>query len=124
MAIAVPEFTSPFDPANPVKDAYLWIASLALDNAAGTGRLTLNIHPNAAAHTAQPLAQINVTLGQVFQMGNQMAEPPVPEIAFPTLAQLMNDPEVANAYAMLGAKLYAALVAIVPALNGAMVVQD
>ena len=114
MALNVPEFPDPRDPANPLKNAYAWLAWWALDLSNDTGRLVLNIHPNEAAWTAAPVAQLGISLGQVLvpaKPGDPTADPPVPatpEVRFPTLEALMADPEFVAAYNTVGAKLYAA----------------
>lgn len=115
MALSIPVFPNPFDQANPVQDAYAWIAGLALDLFAGTGRVVLNVHPNAQAWGSQPLMQMSISLGDIIipaVEGNPNADPPISPVAavfFPTLGELMQDPEFASAYAVIGGKLYGAL---------------
>jgi hypothetical protein len=114
MALSIPHFPNPFDPANPLANAYAWTSALALDLAAGTGRLCLNVHPRPEAWESPPVAQIVVTLGESF--------PPVTEARMPSLAELMADPEFAAAYEVIGSKLYAAVAAHHPALAGSSLV--
>jgi hypothetical protein len=122
MALNIPTYANPFDPANPLTNVYGWTAFLALDAFADQGRLQLSINPNEAAWKAQPLATLSVSLGQVFTPANTNATPPVAAVAFPTLDELMADAEFAAAYEVIGQKLYAALVANHPALTDATVV--
>lgn len=93
MALSIPSIVNPYDSANPIAPAYAWLSSLGLDLAHGAGQLVLSVHPREDAWMSQPIARIPVTLGQDF----------------PTLPELMADPEFAAAYAVIGGKLYAAL---------------
>ena len=54
---------------------------------------------------------------QQVQHFSQQAAPP--GAAFPTLAELMGDPEFASAYNTIGAKLYEAAAGRIPAFAGA-----
>lgn len=124
MALNIPKYPDPRDPANPLSDAYAWLSEIALDLRGNAGRLTLNVHPNEAAWTAAPVAQLGISLGQILvpaTPGDPTAIPPVPAtpaVTFPTLADLMADADFASAYNTIGAKLYAAALAH-PRLAGA-----
>lgn len=115
MALIIPSYPNPHDPANPLVDAYAWMASLILDLASGQGQIVLNIHPSEATWQSPPVAQLGIALGQVLGPGPEGE----PAVAFPSLDELMADAEFAAAYATIGARLYAAAVATHPALAGA-----
>lgn len=107
MALQISSFENPFDPANPLANVYAWTASLGLDIFAGTGRVTLNVNPNPEAWQAPPIGQIPISLGEVveravFEDGIEVS----PEVRVKTLAELMADPEFAQAYQVIGSKLY------------------
>jgi hypothetical protein len=119
MALLIPTYPNDYDAAHPLADAYAWIAGLALDLSINAGRVTLNVHPNASAWQDRPAAQLGVALGQVLVPGNPAADPPVAEVRFPRLDELMQDADFSAAYQTIGAKLYAALVATHPLLAGA-----
>jgi hypothetical protein len=93
MARQIPSFPDPRDPSAPLADAYAWLAGLALDLATGQGQFTINVHPHEAAWQSPPVAQIGIALGQVLGPG----------VTSPTLAELMADPEFAQAYTVIGA---------------------
>ena len=119
MAISIPSYPNPFEPAKPVVAAYAWTSFIALDLFANQGRLQLNINPNLTSWSAPPMGTISVALGQVFVAANPAAVPPVAEVRFPRLDELMADPAFASAYNTIGSKLYAALLLYHPALAGA-----
>jgi hypothetical protein len=121
MALNIPTYPNPYDPANPLSNVYAWISRLELNIAAGVGRMTLDLNPNAAAWAAAPLGQVGISLGQVLTPGNPTANPPVAAESFPTLAELMADAEFASAYATIGQKLYAAALRH-PSFSGATIV--
>jgi hypothetical protein len=104
MARQIPSFPDPRDKLNPLVDAYAWLSALSLDLASGQGQLVLNIHPHEAAWQDAPAAQLGMALGQVLGPGPEGGPP----VTFPTLAELMADPDFAAAFAVIGAKLYAA----------------
>lgn len=119
--LAIPTVPNPFDPANPIVNAVGVISSIHLDVSGSSGYLVLNIHPNAAAvGKAPPLTTVRVNLGQGLVPANPSANPPTAAISFPTLAELMADSAFAAAYAAVGARLYADLVATVPLLAKAV----
>ncbi len=99
MALSVPEYPNPFDPANPLENAYAYLAGLGLDISNGSGRMTLNVHPNEAAWQGVPVGQVSITLGEVLVAGDE-------PVTFPTLTELMEDEAFASAYATIGAILY------------------
>lgn len=104
MALNIPQIADPRDPANPLRDAYGWLASLTLDMVAGSGRIAIRVHPNEAAWQADPVGSLSLALGQR---------------GAPTLADLMADADFAAAFNTLGSKLYGLAVAHVPELAGA-----
>jgi hypothetical protein len=114
MALILPSYPNPHDPDNPLVNAYAWLAELRLDLFTGQGQIVFNIHPNAAAWQSKPVDQLGIALGQVLGPGPEGG----PAATFPTLAELMADPEFAAAYATIGAKLYA-IADLHPALAGA-----
>lgn len=114
MALLIPSYPNLYDPASPVANAYGWISGLTLDASTGEGRLTLFIHPSeAASEVAPPLFRVEVQLGQEFAPGDGEGSP---RLAFPSLAELMQVPEFAQAYAVIRGVLQVALVANHPAL--------
>jgi hypothetical protein len=115
MALQIPSFPNPHDPANPLIDAYAWLASLNLDLATGQGQVVFDIHPNAAAWQSPPVAQIGIALGQVLGPGPEGG----PAATFPTLAEFMARLGFSQAYTTIGAELYAAAVERHPLLAGA-----
>lgn len=119
MALNLPTLATPY--GIELTNAYAWLSGLALDLSANTGRCVLNVNPDEAAWQSTPVVQVAVSLGQVLTPGDPTASPPVEPTLFPTLSELMSDPEFAQAYSVIGAKLYAALLAH-PALAGATVV--
>jgi hypothetical protein len=116
MALLIPSFPNPHDPANPLIDAYGWIAGLSLDLASGQGQVVLNIHPNAAAWQSPPVAQIGIALGQVLGPGPEGG----PAVTFPTLAEFLARLGFGQAYATIGAEIYAEALAKHPAFAGAV----
>jgi hypothetical protein len=116
MARQIPSFPNPHDPANPLVDAYCWISRQGLDLFVSQGEVVFNINPNAAAWQSPPVAQIGIALGQVLGPGPEGGPP----ATFKTLAEFMDDPEFAQAYTTMGAKLYAEAVAKHPLLAGSV----
>jgi hypothetical protein len=106
MAINIPEFPNPFDPNTPLTNVYAWLSFISLEISSGSGKLTLNLHPNEAAWQGQPLAQIDIALGEPLKDGDPNAEPPIAPINFPTLLELMTIPEFVSAYNTIGGILY------------------
>lgn len=119
MALLIPKFPNPFDPANPLVNAYGWLAGLSLDLAAGSGRVTIHVNPNSEAWQSPPITTIGVGLGDLMTPAATAASPPTPEVRFPSMADLMADPAFAAAYNVIGTKLYTALMTTHPALAGA-----
>ncbi len=111
MALIIPSFPNKFNPDHPFSNAYAWMAGIALDISQGAGRLTLNINPNANAWASPPIDQIGITLGEVLVQANPSADPPVAEVKFPTLTELMANEEFAAAYNKIGLILYEAAMA-------------
>lgn len=100
MALIIPNFPNPHDPGHPIANAYAWLAGLALDLAHDQGSIVFNIHPNEESWQAQPIGQVTIALGQkVFVTGTTL---------FPSLSELMADPEFQEAYEVIGRKLYGA----------------
>lgn len=108
MALTIVNFPDPRDPAHPLPTAYAWLSYLALDLRAKTGRILFDVHASESSWQGQPVGQVGVSLGQGVGLDH-----------FPTLDELMADPEFASAYATIGAKLYAASLASVPSFAGA-----
>ncbi len=108
MALSIPTFENPYDPSTPFQNAYAWTANLALDVFHGLGRITLNVNPNENAWQGSPIGQVSINLGEVLVPASQDEQgDPVPEVRIKTLLELMTDPEFAQAYAVIGSKLYA-----------------
>ena len=122
MALNIPEYNNPYDPANPVQNAYAWMSFLAVDLLSNSGRFQLNVNPSESAWTAQPLGTHSVALGQVYTPANPGATPPVAEVRMKRLDELMADPEFAAAFNTIGSKLYTEALSVVPALSGGEVV--
>lgn len=106
MAINISEYTNPFDPNTPLTNVYGWLSFIALDIASGSGRMTINLHPNEAAWQGQPLDQINIDLGQLLKPADPAANPPTEAIFAYKLEELMAIPEFAAAYNAIGQILY------------------
>lgn len=71
--------------------AYAYNAGLYFDVSKGTGRIVLNVHPDAATAAAgfPPADQLSLTLGQVVVPGDPAADPPRAEIRAVTLTELL-----------------------------------
>lgn len=121
MALIVPSFDNPYDPAHPLTDAYAWIAGLFLDLHSGNGRVVLNINPSEAAWNAIPVAQVSVSMGEAVVAGDANADPPVSPVVFPTLPELMSNPEFAQAFNTIGYVLYTLVAERCPVLSGATI---
>lgn len=108
MALRIPQFENPFDPSNPFADAYAWTAGLGLDLFAGQGRVTANVNPNENAWQSPPIDQVSISLGDELSPAvyDQDGNVVTPAVKVKTLAELMADPEFAQAYQVLGGKLY------------------
>lgn len=104
MALNIPSIENPFDPNNPLTDAYAWIVNISLDIYSNNGRVILNINPNEEAWSAPAMRQVSIELGQITKPINENNDT---EVRVKTLSELMADPEFAQAYSVLGAKLYA-----------------
>lgn len=91
--------------ANPLADVYAWVAMISIDFGTGSGRVMVNVHPDAASAAAGkfPLDQVGVTMGR----------------GFPSLAEMMADPQFAAAFGVIRTKLYDHLKAL-PAFQGAV----
>lgn len=107
MALQIPSFPNPFDNDNPLENAYAWLAGIGLDIRANQGLATFNVHPTESAWESAPVAQVQIALGETLVFADPTADPPVEVIKFPTLDELMADPEFAAAYNLIGSKLYA-----------------
>jgi hypothetical protein len=116
MALLIPSFPNPHDKANPLVDVYGWISSLNLDLFSSQGQVVFNINPRESAWQDRPIDQLGIALGQVLGPGPEGGPP----ATFPTLAEFMADPEFAQAYTTMGAKLYAAALATHPAFAGSV----
>ena len=116
MALSTPTFPNPYS-STPLTNAYAWLAFLALDLSAGQGRVAFNVHPSEADWSKPPMGQLSITLGQDLNPP-AVGGPPPPPAVFPTLAELMADPEFAAAYDVIGRKLYEHAAAKVPAFAG------
>jgi hypothetical protein len=114
MALILPSYPNPHDPDNPLVNAYAWLAELRLDLFTGQGQIVFNIHPNAAAWQSKPVDQLGIALGQVLGPGPEGG----PAATFPTLAEFMARLGFGQAYATIGAELYAEA-DLHPALAGA-----
>lgn len=108
MALTIADYPDPRDPANPLPTAYAWLSFLSLDLQSSSGRILFDVHPSEAAWQGQPVGQVSVSLGQGVDGAH-----------FPSLDELMADAEFAEAYSVLGTKLYGAALASVPTFAGA-----
>jgi hypothetical protein len=116
MAIQIPSFPNPNDKANPLVNAYGWLAGLSLDLFTGQGQVVFNVNPNPSAWQSKPVDQLGIALGQVLGPGGEGE----PAVTFPTLEQFMARPGFAQAYATIGKEIYDAAVALHPLLAGAV----
>lgn len=114
MALQIPQIENPFDSNNPIVNAYGWIAGIALDRSNSTGRITLNVNPNAEAMGDAPIDQIFVDLDQVLVPSSSG----VAEVRFSNLQDLMQDPTFADAFSKIAGILYNELVDKHPLLEG------
>lgn len=143
--LSIPSYPNPYA-TTPITNAVGWISFLALDfsTPVPSGRVVLNVNADAQGATQYkpPIVQKSYSLGQVLRAeipgtpeipgnpGDPNADPPVPPteavpavpgvpaIVFPSFADLLGDPEFAQAFGVIRAKLYAA-VAVCPCLEGA-----
>ena len=122
MGISIAEYPNPFDPTSPFRPAFGFLAGLALDTVNGAGRAVVNVHPSPAASAGggRPLGSISFGLGEVFRSADPDASPPVPELRYPTLAELQAEPDFVAAYAVVANRLYSALIATHPGLAGSV----
>ncbi len=124
MALGIPSYPSPFS-STPITGAYAWLSFIALDLFSGQGRVVFNVNFAETDWSKPPVDQVSVSLGQTLKAatpGDANAEPPVaetPAVAFPSLAELMADPEFAAAYNVIGTKIYQQAAAKVQAFSGA-----
>jgi len=95
MAMNIPSFPIPYS-STPIGNAYAWLSFFSIDLFAGRGRVVYNVNPTSGDWDKSPVGQISVSLGQEIDGGEH----------YPTLAELMADPEFAAAYNVIGAKLY------------------
>lgn len=108
MALNIPAFDNPFDPANPFVNAYGWNSFVSLDLFSGTGRVVVNVNPSPAAWQNPPIGQRSIALGEKVAdatydaEGNQLT----PEVRIKTLAELMANPTFAAAFNVIGSELY------------------
>lgn len=66
MALTIPSYPNPYDPANPFTNVHAYIAGVTLDLSNGSGSIVYNIHPNESAWVAAPLDQITIGFGEVL----------------------------------------------------------
>lgn len=120
MHINIPSFPDP-SRTIPITNAYGWIAFEALDGNTGTGRITLNIHPDADSANAflTPATRLDVSLGELLNP----ASPGEPAMKFPSLMELMANPDFAQAYGIILYILYTALLNH-PKLEGSTIVME
>lgn len=108
MALNIPTFPNPFDPSNPLQNAYGWNSFVSLDLFSGTGRVVVNINPTPEAWQNQPICQRSIALGEKVadatydDAGNQLT----PEVRIKTLAEMMANPTFAQAFNVIGSELY------------------
>lgn len=91
-------WANPYDPATPLTNVYAYAAGLGLDASNGSGQVTYNAHPNANAWTGTPIGQVSIQLGDVIVPVNGE----IPAVVMPTLAELMANPQFAQAYTTIG----------------------
>lgn len=106
MSLQLPSFTPPYS-ATPIQNAYAWIANLLIDFRAMSGSLMMSIDASAsdAAAGYPPIQGIAITLGQTLVPVNGNT----PAVTFPTLQELLADPEFAQAFGVIRTKLYTQL---------------
>ena len=115
MALNVPALPNPHDPDQVLHNVYAWIAGLSFSNDTpqGRGRLLIRLHSSAAALAkgAEPVGEFAFGFGDLLDAGDPRAQPPRPEVRFPTLAEFMASPEFpefAPAFHGLATALYRA----------------
>ncbi len=96
-ALTLPTFPNPHDSKNPVRQAYAWIGELAVNFRNNTSQIVLYVHPNEPAWQDDPVG----TLG--MRGGDQWAN----DKYFPTIGEFMTDPEFAQAFGLIAAKIMA-----------------
>lgn len=109
MALTIPSYPNPCDPANPLTSAYAWASMVVFDLAGSAGSVTLNVNPNSAAWNSRPVDQLTVYFGADLGGSVPMA----------TITSLMSDPVFEAAFNTVGSKIYAALKAAHPLLAAA-----
>jgi hypothetical protein len=122
MALSIPTYLNPFDPANAITNAYGWISLLSLDLFAEKGRVVLSINPNASAWEATPIDTITMALGQIVEKENPSASPPIAGVAIVTLAELLAETATigstgitfAEAFGAIGQRLYVEAIKLPP----------
>lgn len=126
MALLIPSFPDPRDPATPLQNAYAFISEVTF-SWTGQSRLTISVNPNVGAWTGAPVGQVQVRAGEILVPA--VYDDPVspdrtivtPAVTYPTFEELLADPEFAQAFALIGAKLQAPLLNH-PRLAGATVI--
>jgi len=108
MALRLTNVPNPYDRANPFETAYAWIAGVYLDISQNSGTAVFNVNPNEDSAKSPPLFQVTIRLGEVLVPADPTADPPVEEIRFPTLEQLMGNAgsSFSTAFNLIGADLY------------------
>ena len=96
-ALRLPSFPNPHDRNNPVANAYAYIGALTISFRDNTSTTVLHVHPNAAAWQDAPLGYIPIQGGEAL----------AGDTHFPSLNEFMADPEFAQAFGVIAAKMYA-----------------
>lgn len=97
----------------PLQNTVGYISLLVLDTSSpeGSGRLMININVDEAAADAYlpPIGQVSVSMSQTFDTGERDEGGNPIVVTFPDLGALMTDPDFANAFGIIKAKLYSEL---------------
>jgi hypothetical protein len=96
-ALQLPSYPNPHDRNTPMANAYAYIGALTISFRDNTSTVVLHVHPNAAAWRDTPLGYIPIQGGEGLANNTH----------FPTLSEFMGDPEFAQAFGVIAAKIYA-----------------
>ncbi|GAC1475656.1 MAG: hypothetical protein NVSMB9_28570 [Isosphaeraceae bacterium] len=129
MYLVIPSVTNPIDRSAPIKNACGRIASLSLEPMRGLGGSQISCYASKPASDVgdQVLSHSNFSLGQIITAAvpaDPTTVPPTPAkpaVAIASLAEMMKNPEFANAYLVMAKFIYTEALKL-PEFQGATIV--
>jgi hypothetical protein len=110
MAYDVPHYTT--DSNIHLTNAYAFIRDVLVNFGSRSGHATFSIHPTPNDWDRKPVESILVSMGEVFENGEQM----------PTLDEFLSQPAVAQAMGTIGLTLYQLVAAKHPAFRDSTII--